>query len=132
MAQSENGVGISYKLSDGTMVWTRRDTWAEVQEDMRLIFGEGSVERVVPQLQRAWGGNVPQPQPVTNPAPSQDDSPLLTEEQVEQTLATPVTFQTCPVCSALKNKWVEGGFSQRTQKPYKGFFGCPTPGCKGR
>jgi len=115
------------------MVWTRRDTWAEVTEDLKLIFGEASLPRLEEQLHRAWGGNKPSPGP--SPAPTAPE-PVLTVAQAAAELgATPAqasNFDVCPRCGGLKDRWVEPGVSKKTGKPYPGFFGCSTPRCPGR
>lgn len=137
MAQSENGVGISYKLSDGTMVWTRRDTWAEVTEDIKSIFGDESLGRIEPQLQRAWGGHASAPAvttPASAPTGTSSGAGEMTVEQAQAIADSSgeQSFETCPKCGAQKDRWVAPGVSQRTGKPYPGFFGCPTQGCNGR
>lgn len=125
MAQTENGVGISYKLADGTMIWTRRDTWAEVQEDIRLIFGEEAEERLEAKLPAVWGGNAPPPQLSVVP-------PMSEGEAIAEAAQENQAFEICPKCGAYKNRWVEPGVSKKTGKPYPGFYGCSTPNCPGR
>ena len=128
MAQTENGVGVSYKLSDGTMVWVRRDTYAELTKDIDIIFGEGASDRLEAFTHSAWAGQ-----------------PTMTPQQVEQVFkqdqpqAEPTvvqepqqTFETCPVCNSTKDRWIPPGVSKRTGKAYSGFYGCPTPQCPGR
>jgi len=131
MAQTEHGVGVSYKLPDGTMVWTRRDTWAEVMEDVRLIFGEESLNSLVIKLSSAWTG--PKPAPVAAPAPVVPQT--MTVEEVAAELGAPVptkAFDVCLRCGQTKDRWVDAGVSKKTGKPYPGFYGCPTRGCPGR
>lgn len=133
MAQTEHGIGVSYKLADGTMVWTRRDTWAEVSEDVKLLFGEESLERLEAELRKAWGGN--KPPAVVTPAPVTAE-PLLTPTEVQEQLAAPpqeqAVFDVCPVCGGYKDRLVQAGVSKKTGKPYPAFYGCSTPRCPGR
>lgn len=134
MAQTEHGIGVSYKLPDGTMVWSRRDTWAEVSEDVKLLFGEESLERLEAELRKAWGGN--KPQAVVTPAVVTAE-PLLTASEVQESLAVPPqetqsAFETCPVCGGLKDRLVPAGVSKKNGKPYPAFYGCSTPRCPGR
>lgn len=130
MAQTENGVGVSYKLTDGTMVWVRRDTWAEVREDIGLMFGEEAFPRLESQLQRAWGGFKATVHVAEDP---------LSEEEAVQTLKDELgatehqaSFESCKRCGATKDRWVPPGVSKKTGKSYPGFYGCPTSGCPGR
>jgi sugar/nucleoside kinase (ribokinase family) len=126
MAQTEHGVGVSYKLSDGTMVWTRRDTWAEVLEDVNLIFGEEAGARLLPLLQGAWSST----KPAAAPAPAMTATEVAAE--LGATVGPTQAFETCVRCGALKDRWVPPGTSQKTGKPYPGFYGCSTPRCPGR
>ena len=134
MAQTENGVGVSYKLSDGTMVWTRRDTWAEVLEDVGLIFGAESAERLTEALGGAWVGATPRavvyPKPVAVVA---EPTPEAVASALGATAGeTTVAFETCRVCGALKDRWVPPGISAKSGKAYPGFYGCSTPRCPGK
>ena len=137
MAQTENGIGISWKLQDGTMVWARRDDWAELTEDIKLIKGEAYLASLEGVLRGGAGGTVPaQGAPASPPPVLQAVPDPLTPEQASEALGggnlSETAFQECPRCHALKNKWVPPGFSQKTQKNYKGFYACPTQGCPGR
>lgn len=145
MAQTENGVGWSFKLSDGTMIWGRRDTWALAREDVRLIFGDEALGLLEAKLGKAWGaGTVAAPViQIAAPASGAPDE-LMTPEEVEAELNLPVpapapagptqgaVFDICPRCGSQKNKWVPPGVSSKTGKAYKGFYACPTRGCPGR
>ena len=128
MAQTENGVGVSYKLADGTMVWARRDTYAELSEDVKVIFGEDALARLEEQTHRAWGGN----KPPNNVVPMNMPESVMTATEVAAALAEEQTYETCPRCGGVKDRWVEPGVSKKTGKPYPGFFGCSTPRCPGR
>lgn len=127
MAQTENGVGISYKLPDGTMVWTRRDTWAEVREDISLIFGDAAVARVEGMLQNAWsnGKNEQAALSLVKQTLGASEEPASAQQENQE-------FETCPRCGATKNRWVPPGVSKTTGKRYPGFWACPTAGCPGR
>ena len=132
MAQTEHGVGVSYKLPDGTMVWTRRDTWAEVQEDVDIIFGEGASGRLASLMENAWAGPKPTLSVVPTPAPVAEPTAEAVAQQLGASVGPTTAFQTCPKCGAVKDRWVEPGVSQRTGKSYPGFYGCPTRNCPGR
>lgn len=125
MAIHENGVGISFKRSNGDLIWVHRDDWAEVIQDIKLIRGEEYLAALESELK----GGAPSPTAPTS-------EPTLTAPQVVEALSTPgtpgTTLESCPRCGALKNKLVPAGFSQRTQKPYPAFYVCPTNGCPGR
>jgi hypothetical protein len=124
MAIHEDGVGVSFKLPDGTIVWVHRDSWADVTMDIPVMFGEGALERIEGLLQKAWGGGggsgAPSA-PAASPAPQEAAAPAPSDG-----------FQLCPVHNIPKDRWVPGGVSKRTNKPYSGFFGCSVEGCKGR
>lgn len=132
-SQTESGTGISWKLPDGTMIWVKRDTWAQVAEDIRIIKGEAYLNNIEAQLK--GGGAAP---PVVQQAapPTPPTEPTLTPEQVAEELGggtvSPQTFAVCPACGQLKNKLVPAGFSKRTQKNYPAFYVCQTPGCPGK
>lgn len=130
MAQTENGVGISFKLPDGTMVWARRDEWAELKNDIKVIVGEERLAQVQEQLRgagqqpRATGMSAASSQPIT---PEQAATELGEDPgNVQQ------AFVQCPACGSLKNKLVPAGVSSKTGKAYKAFYACPTRGCPGR
>lgn len=133
MAEQERGCGISFKLPDQTMIWVKRDDWAEVIEDVRVIKGDDYVTQLEAQLKatRTPVSTVSIPPPAAPPA----DGETLTVEQVAAELggtASEQAFQVCPACNALKDRWIKPGVSKRTGKAYKGFYGCPTPGCPGK
>lgn len=138
MAEQERGCGISFKLPDQTMIWVKRDDWAEVIEDVRVIKGDAYVTQLETTLRGGGGGGAPvsppqasAPQPAATPLAEQ----VLTPEAVAAELGGTVsdqTFQVCPACGALKDRWIKPGTSKRTGKPYKGFYGCPTQGCPGK
>jgi hypothetical protein len=137
MAEPEIGAGISWKLKDGTMIWVKRADWAEVVEDIRIIKGETYLKSLEAEL-RSGASTSPVATPVQGnpaPAPTPSEEPL-TPEAVAQALGggevSAETFQVCPACGALKDKWVPPGTSKRTGKAYKGFYGCPTRGCPGK
>lgn len=132
MAQTENGVGISFKLPDGTMVWARRDEWAILKDDIKVIVGE---ERLAEVQEALRGARTPRPTiSVSSPVAKQEE--VLTPEQAAEELGggslAPSPYQTCPRCGSLKNKLVPAGVSSKTGKPYKAFHACPSPGCPGR
>lgn len=115
MAVHENGVGVSYKLPDGTIVWSHRDTWAEVLEDMGLILGEEGANNMASKLQ----GQAQQQQaiaPVVNLPTGAPDA------QLGQVL------DLCPKCGQPKTKLVPAGVSKKSGKPYPAFFACAQPG----
>lgn len=135
------GVGVSVKLPDGTMVWIQRDQAAELIQDLEHL----------PDLLDATKRVRPQP-----PTPAQAEQavasqlgPLSADEadrryqnihngaevgrpQSPAGETGTVTFETCPTHNIPKDRWVPPGFSERTNKKYPGFYGCPTPGCKGK
>lgn len=126
MAQTENGVGISFKLSDGTMVWARRDTYAELTEDINIILGEAGLEAIEGLLQKAY---TPVEQTMTPAEVERELRPAA--PAIEESEGT-TQYDVCPKCGELKNRWVPPGVSKKTQKPYNGFYGCPTSRCPGR
>lgn len=136
MAEQERGCGISFKLPDQTMIWVKRDDWAEVIEDVRVIKGDAYVT----QLEAALKGGPAAPQQAAPPSPPRPATPpgeqVLTPEAVAAQLGggevSEQAFQVCPACGALKDRWIKPGTSKRTGKPYKGFYGCPTQGCPGK
>lgn len=117
MAQTENGVGISFKLADGTMIWARRDTYAELIEDVKIIRGE----TYTTSLEVALKGGQPN-LPTASVTPISEEAAVAIAEQERAGL------DTCPKCGGPKSKLVPAGFSQKTQKAYKAFYVCPTPG----
>lgn len=133
MAQTENGIGISYKLKDGTMVWARRDTWAELTEDVRLVFGEDALALLEEELHGAWKG-LGGPKHAPQPAPSapQPVTPATLDADSVAAAMPEGGLETCPRCGSLKDRPVPAGVSKKTGKPYPAFMGCSTPGCPGR
>ncbi len=139
MAEQERGVGISFKLPDQTMIWVKRDDWGELLEDIRLIKGEAYLASLEASLK---GGPAAAPAkavsaPSTPPIRPEflEAEQQLTPEQVAAELGGELsdkTYSVCTACGALKDRWIKPGTSKRTGKPYKGFFGCPTPGCPGK
>lgn len=132
MAQTENGVGVSFKLADNTMVWVRRDTWAEVIEDVTLIRGEIYAK----SFENALSGQQADVAAATLDGPVVNDS---TGQQITPAQAAAIlgadpaqvsgqAFATCPKCGGPKNKLIPAGFSTKTQKPYKAFYVCPVQG----
>lgn len=133
MAQTENGVGISWKFHGNDMIWARRDTWAELAEDIRLIKGNEYLQ----SLEASLKGGTPVPSVSLPPggATAVTTSDALTPEQAAAELGGELssqTFSVCPACGALKDKLVPAGTSKRTGKAYPAFYGCPTRGCPGK
>lgn len=132
MAELERGVGISWKLPDGTMVWVKRDDWAETCEEIKIIKGEEYLRKLQAELkgEQVVASVTPIRAPQPMPAP---ETPMSVESAAEALGATVgQTYQICPRCKQMKDKWVEPGFSKKTNKNYPGFFACPTRGCPGR
>jgi hypothetical protein len=118
------GVGVSWKTPSGAMVWVFRKEWAEVVEDVTTMFGADAMGRMNLELNEAFPIR-PSKQETSNvtalPSASvQEDAPATTE------------FVQCPACGQAKDKWVPPGVSNKTGKPYRGFWACPTRGCPGR
>jgi hypothetical protein len=118
----ESGVGISFRLPDGTLVWSKRDTWAEVTEDVAIIFGPEALVTLNSTLPNSFA---PKSEPV--PAPV-DPGPPPTNPDPD----SPSNYTECAACGSLKTKWVPPGVSKKTGRAYSGFYACTRPGCPGR
>ena len=131
MAQTENGVGISFKLADGTMVWARRDDWVELLQDIKAIRGEVFTESLENHLrgQQADAAAAVLDGPVTNATTDE----TITPAQAAAILGSGTTnYQTCGGCGQPKDKLVPAGVSKKTGKRYNAFHVCQTRGCPGR
>ena len=119
------GVGVSWKTPSGAMVWVFRKEWAEVIEDVTAMFGADAMARMNLELQEAF--------PVR---PSQqataEKSNIVVIPKPEQPQPKGGEYEVCPACGQMKDKWVPPGVSNKTGRPYPGFFACPTRGCPGR
>jgi len=122
------GVGVSWKTPSGAMVWVFRKEWAEVVEDVTTMFGADAMGRMNIELNEAFPTR-----------PSKQEANVVTlpksvQVQDHGALDAPETteFVTCPACGQAKDKWVPPGVSNKTGKPYRGFWACPTRGCPGR
>ena len=142
MADEERGVGISWKLPDGTMIWVKREDWVEVEQEIKLIKGEDYLNNLRSQLKGGGSSSVSATPPAAlstastaaPPSPAASEK-VLSPEEVAQELggtASSQTFAICAACGALKDRLVPAGKSKKTGKPYPAFYGCPTRGCPGK
>lgn len=120
-----NEVGLSVRLPDGTLVWSKRTEWALVLKDVETIFGPDAFVALTEMLLEG----IKKPATVTPiqtkvaPEPSGSGSEGQTAEG---------DYETCPVHGVPKDRWVPPGVSKSSGRKYSGFFGCPVPGCRGR
>jgi hypothetical protein len=117
------GVGLSWKTPSGAMFWVFRKEWAEVIEDVTAMFGTDAMGRMNLELQEAF------PVRPSQQAAAEKANVVRVAETSQQGTTE---FETCSVCGQAKDKWVPPGVSQKTGRPYPGFFACPTRGCPGR
>ena len=140
---SDAKINVSSGFGGGMSVSLRADSPDELLALAKSIYGEAAgqefvssvfasllsdkpVAAAINNLNRAVGPvqTVPQPaaqQPFVQQPPTAAP-PVQFAGQQAQPAGPPGTEQ--PVCAHGPKKWVPPGFSQKTQKPYNGFWTC--------
>ena len=127
--ENSYGVYASFKLPSGELVSVNRETVAEVEEDVDLLFGSGKFKTILQKLGRTATPETVQPQPQDPPVgdissfPSESNgvSPIQQNPTMDD---VPQSFEVCGDCGTMKDIWKPPGIS-KAGKSYSGFWSCP-------
>lgn len=123
----DNGFGVyfSIKTPGGLLMAITREEWALVEQDLRAIFGEERVNKMLADL-----GGV---ENIINQVTIPDGVAALEAEglvdETSQQMPEGNDFEKCSKCGSLKDRWVPPGVSKAGKK-YSGFWGCSNRSCR--